>query len=180
MTDKINRFMDSARQGGRIALLALLLAGCHGTRKTVRTEVPEQTPPEPAAVKQQRTYTVLDFTGEAEGISVAGQLRVAQDSALWLSVNKIFEVARGLATTDSLFLRAPMLGYDIALDYPALRQRVGRDLTLADLQAIALSDSAEAQITQMAQRFGFDVKVRITRRRQVEHLTFPFNKNTTP
>lgn len=162
---------------------ALLMAGCHVTRKATEptpatTAQPEESP-EPVSAPH-RTYTVMNFTGEAEGITVAGQLRVAEDSAMWMSMTKIIEVGRALATQDSLFLRAPMLGYDVATDYAALSRRLKRKVTYDDLQAIALSDNAEEQIARLAQQMGFSVTIRITRRRQVESLSFPFPKNPMP
>ena len=169
-----------ARRYFIVLLAAILLAGCHCSRRTAQRPAPAE--PDKAAVTapQHRVYTVVMFTGEAEGLSVAGQLRVAQDSVMWLSINKIFEVGRALATQDSLFLRAPLLGYDIVATYPDLRQRLKRDVSYADLQAIALSENAEEQIAALALQLGFDVKVHITERRSVEHLTFPYPKPVKP
>ena len=165
-----------------LLIAAMLMAGCHASRKTTATPIPD--PPDQQELSEtsapQRVYTVMNFTGEAEGITIGGQLRVAQDSALWLSANKIFEVARAMATQDSLFLRAPLLGYDVATDYPALRRRLGRKVSYADLQAIALSPDAEEQIAALAKQLGFTVKVSITDRREVEHLAFPYPKTTRP
>ncbi len=121
-----------------------------------------------------RTYTVMNFTGEVEGISVSGQLRLAEDSVLWLSVNKYIEVARGLATPDSLWLRAPLLGIDDATDYPALRQRLHRRISFSDLQTLVLAEDADKQLSQLASMLGYKASLRITRREQVPHLTFPF------
>lgn len=162
-------------------ILCLLLAGCHGTKKAAKTtppETPEATTPQPVA--PQRTYEVIYFTGEAEGVTMAGQLRVAHDSAMWLSVNKVFEVARAMATRDSLFLRAPLLGYDVATHYQMLQQRLGHRVAYDDLQAIALGDNTEQQVEALARQLGFSVKIHITERRVVPQLTFPYPKPSTP
>lgn len=162
---------------------AMLMAGCHVSRKAAEpapaAPVPAEEPTAPTQ-EPRRTYTVMNFTGEAEGITVAGQLRVAEDSAMWVSLTKIIEVGRAMATRDSLFLRAPMLGYDVATDYAALSRRLKRKVTYDDLQAIALSDNAEEQIGRLSEQMGFKVAVHFIRRRQVESLTFPFPKNPMP
>ena len=181
---RINGFMDYAAGGRIILLAALLLAGCHGTRQAAAPAIPDnpeapeapEAPETPEPSSPRRTYTVLNFTGEVEGLSVSGQLRIAQDSAMWLSVNKYIEVARGLATPDSVWLRSPLLGIDRGADYGDLRQRLHRHISFADLQALALADDAEERISRLAKQLGFDATVRITRRQQVPALTFPYSK----
>ena len=158
--------------------LAILATGCHTARK-VATEpvVPE---PEPPVVVQPRTYTVLTFEGEVEGIPVNGQLRVAEDSVMWVSVTKVIEVGRAMCTPDSLWLRAPLLGHDDAMDYATLRRLTGVDITYEEMQQIALAPDAEERLARLAERLGFTASVRITRRRQAERLTFPYNKPLKP
>lgn len=159
-------------------LAALLMVGCHGVKQAAAPEKPDNTdtteiqaPPAP-----RRAYTVVNFTGEVAGVSVNGQLRMAQDSVMWLSVYKFIEVARGLATPDSLWLRASVMGIDEGIDYRDLRQRIHRNITFDDLQAIALADDAEERIAELARQMGFDATVRITRRERVQSLTFPYSK----
>ena len=163
-------------------LAAVLLAGCHGARQAAAPAVPDnpEAPEIPEASEPtttpSRTYTVMNFTGEVEGLSVSGQLRIAQDSAMWLTVTKYIEVARGLATPDSVWLRSPLLGIDRGADYGDLRQRLHRHISYNDLQTLALADDAEERISQLARQLGFDATVHITRRQQVPALTFPYNK----
>lgn len=163
---------------------AVTLAGCRSGREVTSTPTPvtdttvtdtPRTTPQPT-----RTYTVMNFTAEVEGVSVSGQLRIAQDSAMWMSVQKFIEVGRGLATTDSLFLRSAFLGHDDAIDYPALRRRIGRKVTFADLQQAALADDAEERIARLANQLGINATIRITRRQQVSHLSMPYDKPSKP
>lgn len=162
-----------------LVMTTLLVTGCHHTRKIAGTQPPAPaTETTPVAVHCE--YTAINFTGEAEGINVNGQLRVAKDSAMWLSITKIVEVARALATQDSVWLRAPMLGIDTVTDYPTLSQRMHRQVNYADLQAIALDQNAEAQIVELARMLGFNASVRFTQRRRLENLSFPFPKKSTP
>lgn len=182
----INGLMDYA-EGGRyrtsrgywsLFLVMLLLAGCHSSRPTAT--VPEVPPVEaelPAPVEPpHRSYTVMNFSGEVEGVSVNGQLRLAEDSVMWLSVNKVIELGRALATPDSLFLRAPMMGRDEAIDYPALQRLTGRNITFDDLQQTVLADDASERIARMAASLGASAHLTINERRQVEYLSFPFPK----
>ena len=155
----------------------MVLAGCHGVKQATVPEVPEEpTATETPAVTPTRAYLVVNFTGEVAGVSVNGQLRMAQDSVMWLSVYKFIEIGRGLATSDSLWLHAPVMGIDQGIDYGDLRQRLHRNITFNDLQAIALADDAEERIAQLAKQMGFDATVHITRRERVPSLTFPYNK----
>lgn len=161
-------------------LLALLAAGCRSSRQTVAPTPPAPEAPPVAAdtvpALPQRQYTVLQFTGVVEGMTVDGQLRIAEDSAMWLSVNKIIEVGRALATADSVFLRAPLLGRDEGMDYATLNRATGVKTSLAELQEIALDENASERINALARRLGFNATVRITARRRVDRLSFPFQR----
>lgn len=68
------------------------------------------------------------------------------------------------------------MGIDEGIDYRDLRQRIHRNITFDDLQAIALADDAEERIAELARQMGFDATVRITRRERVQSLTFPYSK----
>ena len=161
-----------------MSLLIALLAGCHSSRPTATApDVPPAEAEGPAPVEPpRRTYTVMNFSGEVEGVSVNGQLRLAEDSVMWLSVNKMIELGRALATPDSLFLRAPMMGRDEAIDYPALQRLTGRNITFDDLQQTVLADDASERIARLAASLGASAHLTISERRQVEHLSFPFPK----
>ena len=67
-------------------LLALLAAGCRSSRQTVAPTPPAPEAPPVVAdtvpALPQRQYTVLQFTGVVEGMTVDGQLRIAEDSGL--------------------------------------------------------------------------------------------------
>lgn len=164
-----------------LILTALLATGCHTSRKA--TTVPETTvtpEPEVEVPAPQRTYTAMNFVGEVEGISVSGQLRMAEDSIMWVSVSKLIEVGRAMCTPDSLWLRAPLLGHDDAMDYATLQRLTGVTVTYDEMQQIALAPDAEERIALLAQRLGFKAKVRITQRRKMDHLTFPYTKPIKP
>lgn len=152
-------------------MFAMTLAGCRSTRHAV--VAPEL---EPAPEPQLLERTVVGFSASVDGIDVNGQLRMVQDSALWLSVSKLIELGRGLATTDSVWVSAPMMDVSFAGTYVDLSRRVGRTITFDALQRMALADDAEAQLTRLATELGFNATVRITSRRKVDSLSLPFRK----
>lgn len=158
------------------ALLVLaLLAGCRSTKKIVEPEPPvaaeEEMPP-----AARRTYTVLQFTGTVEGLGAAGQMRIAEDSVMWVTVSKVVELGRAMATRDSVWLHMPLAGRYEAYDYAALSRMARMPLTFEMLQATALSDDAEERLAKLAAQLGVGATIKITQRRQVERLTFPFPK----
>lgn len=179
---KINGFLDFAAGGRFVCVLmaaVLLLAGCRSVRPSAsQPEIDSVPQPQPEIVEPtpKRSYTVMNFSGEVEGVSVNGQLRLAEDSVIWLSVNKVIELGRALATPDSLFLRAPMMGRDEAIDYPALQRLTGRNITFDDLQQTVLADDASERIARLAASLGASAHLTINERRQVEYLSFPFPK----
>lgn len=161
-----------------IVLVALLATACHTTKPV--TGVPTLPEPEPAPAVVEpyapREMMVLNFTANVEGISVNGQLRMAQDSVLWVSVNKVLELGRAMATPDSVWVNAPLADKHFAGDYTDVSRRAKSDVTYAKLQAIACADDAEQQIERLARQLGFTAKVHITRRQKVDRVSFPFTK----
>lgn len=148
-----------------MVVVAMVLAtSCRSTEKTAATT--------PTA----REYYMMNFNAEADGISLNGQLRMAKDSVIWCNFTKIIEVGRAMATSDSVWLRIPLLGRNDAGDYRMVERVAGVKVTFDQLQAIVLSDNAEEEIRRLAKRMGHDVTVRIKKRERVDKLTFPFNK----
>lgn len=156
-----------------IALAAVLAVGCRSTRQAV-VATPEAAtqPPEPP----RRELTVTTFTAMVSGISASGQVRMAEDSVIWVNVTKLVELGRGLATKDSVWLSVPLADRYFAGSYADLQRITKRRLTYADLQAMVSADDAGEQIEALAASLGYEAKVYITARRKVEKLTFPFKK----
>lgn len=162
-----------------MAAAALLAVGCHSSRKTT-TIVPPATDTTAVAKVPARQYTVLNFSATVEGVSATGQLRVAEDSVMWLSVTKLIELGRALATKDSVWVNAPILDKRFAGSYADLSRYAKQEVTFEKLQDIALSDNAGEQLRQMAAMMGLDASVRITGRREESSLKFPFQKFQQP
>ncbi|MBQ6742186.1 MAG: DUF4292 domain-containing protein [Bacteroidales bacterium] len=149
-----------------VAMLALTTVGCRSTQGVSST--PQQA--------ERHDYTVMTFTGTVDGMSVSGQVRMDRDKVIWCSVSKFIEVGRAMATPDSVWVKAPLLGQDRKGNYNDLSRVAKAPLTFADLQGILESDDAERRIEELARRLDITMQVRITRREKVENLSFPFNK----
>lgn len=154
-----------------IALLAV--AACRSQRDTAATP---DTPGTPATPTAEARYTVISFTGTVDGISVNGQVRLAKDSLIWCSVTKLLEVGRAMATPDSVWVRSSLLGVNEAGTFSQAQRRAKTNLTFSQIQELLMSDDAEQRLAEMSRAFGHPATVRITRRQQVDRLSFPFNK----
>ena len=141
----------------------MLATGCRSSEKASKSSV-------------QREYLTMNFSGEADGLSFTGQLRMATDSVIWCNFSKIIEVGRAMATRDSVWVRIPLLGRNDAGDYRMVERVAGFRITFDELQAILLGNNTEEEIRRLAKRMGHDVTVRIKKRERVDNLTFPFNK----
>ena len=148
-------------------LAAMVVAGCRGTKSIV-----EPTPQQ----EERHDYTVMTFNGTVDGMSVSGQVRMERDKQIWCSVNKFIEVGRALATTDSVWVRVPLMNRYQKGDYKDLSRLANMQLTFKDLQGILESDDVEQKIEELGRRFGVAMRVKILRKEKVEKLTFPFDK----
>lgn len=164
-----------------MAALLLTMAACRTARPIVSDNAPTL-PDQPAAeatdaATQPRELEVMTFTAVVEGTTVSGQLRMASDSIIWVSVNKIIELGRAMATVDSVWVNVPIAGKYFAGNYTDVERYSKQPVSFGALQQMARSDNAEQMIETLARQMGLDAKVRITRRQKVQRLTFPFTKH---
>lgn len=164
-----------------VLLMALLAVGCRSTRHSARTDNPEkpevavssESPETPAPI-EKRQLTMQNFTATVDGVSVNGQLRMAEDSVIWVTVSKIIELGRAKATADSVWVNVPLAGRSFAGTYREASSLAKREVSFAQLQSIATAPDAEQQIEALAATLGLEAKVRLGRRQVVEQLAFPF------
>ena len=150
------------------ALVAvLLLAGCNSSRRAARA---------PEVAVRSCEYSVVPFTATVSGLGVSGQVREARDSALWVSVVKLVEVARALATPDSVWISVPLADNYFAGTYAELGKKIGRTVSFAEMQAMLHAPDADEQIARLVSDMGYAATVRLGTRRKVEQLSFPFGK----
>lgn len=160
------------RNGKRLRILTLwvvgllavaTMAGCRSTRTAT-----------PTPTEQPSEYSMMRFTGTVDGMSIDGQVRREHGKVIWVSVSKLIELGRAMATQDSVWLRVPLMDRYQQGDYRDLERMAKMKITFADLEAILESDDAERQIAELGKRFGAEVKVRITKRERTGKLSFPF------
>ena len=97
---------------------------------------------------------------------------------MWVTVNKLVELGRALATTDSVWVSAPMMEVNFSGTYEDLSRKAGRKLTYEMLQTLATSPNAEAELTRLAAELGFTAEVHFGERREVSHVSMPYRKPT--
>lgn len=172
-----------------IVIVALMAVGCRTQRQVVvddRTETPvatetpdnqaiTETPDTPAQPVQKRALTVTNFTATVAGVSVDGQLRMAEDSVIWVNVSKLFELGRAMATPDSVWVNAPLLGRSFAGNYADASRLARRTVSYTALQSIVTSADAERQLEALAATLGIEATVKLGKRRKVDQLSFPFS-----
>lgn len=154
-----------------IAAVALLAVGCRSTRQAATAPVEVAAP-----VAPQRQLTVITFTAIVEGVSASGQMRVAKDSVMWISVNKLIELGRAMATPDSVWVTTTFGDHNFAGSYDDLQRLTKRRITFDEMQAMAMAEDGGEQISRLAASLGFNATVYVTGRRKVDRLTFPFKK----
>ncbi len=171
----------------RIAFLCMAAAltaatACHTMKNvperpvvpdTSQTTIPQS---EPLPNQKICEKTVMTFTATVDGISVNGQLRMATDSIIWVSVTKLVELGRAMATPDSVWVNVPLANKYFKGNYHDISRRIDHQVSFHSLQKILEADNPERQIERLASQMGFDAKVRITRRQKVERISFPFVK----
>lgn len=98
-----------------VTAAGLLAAGCRSTKPAAQeqpkqeaaqqAEAPQQHGPEQAAEETGEWRTLVGaFDCEVKGIEGTGQVRVAKDSVVWISLSKIIELGRVMFTRDSVFV----------------------------------------------------------------------------
>ena len=115
----------------------------------------------------------MNFTATVDGISVNGQVRMAEDSVVWVTVSKFFELGRVKGTADSVWVSMPMAGRSFAGTYAEASRLAKHTVTFDYLLSIVNAPDAEKRIEALAATLGFKATVRLGQPKQVDRLTFP-------
>ncbi|MGX8712831.1 MAG: DUF4292 domain-containing protein [bacterium] len=150
-----------------VALAALLVAGCRSSQPVATASGTSSSAPR---------YTVLTFDATVNGISVDGQLRMARDSVIWCSLSKFVEVGRAMATPDSVWVNLPLTGGKRKGNYLTVKRLTGVSVDFRQLESIVDGPDTAERIEALARQMGYDATVKIKRREEATHLTFPFKK----
>lgn len=132
-------------------LLVFVTAGCRHSKEIVKSgekePIPEQ--PQPAtkgdSVVVDSTafkYMTANFDCTVNGFTAVGQLRMAYDSVMWVSVNMLIELGRAKLTRDSVFVMVKPMGRYFAGDYNDIAKVTGIYADYKSMQELFLGESS--------------------------------------
>ena len=122
-----------------------LWSGCQRWKTTVGTtpvEKPIQTtqPTEPQNFQFQQLTRNFVANVEGMGISVNGQLRIENDSIIWITVSKMVELARIKLTQDSAWVFLKLQNSYSQGSYTDLAKKMGLDIDYRSLQDLLVGN----------------------------------------
>jgi hypothetical protein len=126
-----------------------LFTGCRSHKDLQRTDVGRTdstavtSKPNPPATENLDFIAGSDyasyranFSCTVNGITVSGQIRIAKDSIVWVSVNKVIEVGRAKLTPARAQGYVKLIGKQYDGDYEGLKKRWNIDADYATLEAL--------------------------------------------
>lgn len=158
-----------------IILAALLAGGCRSMREatTATTEEPSQT----EQAKKKACFTA-NFTTTVSDMNVTGQIRMSEDSIVWLSASKIIELGRMVLTKDTIAIYAKINNRYYKDTYQGLRRETGHrtDFETVNRQLMdAYRRKAETVSFDIdAEQYKGRVTLHIKGYKPAESLTYPF------
>lgn len=178
-----------------IAILAfaacIVLTGCRSHRELKHNPTPTEqrdttvTKPHTSTPRAPRLDSIANtdfatltanFHCTVDGISVNGQLRMANDSIIWISVNKIVELGRARLTPSRAQAYTKVISKKYDLTYNDIRQRWGIDVDFATLQALLLGNCPpDCRKSKEPQRSGDTVTIWMTQGSESRQLTMKTN-----
>lgn len=160
-----------------LLLTLAITAGCRSHREMSRPPTPPQAETtdetaEPTATPAPR-YRTAAFSATVQGTTVNGQIRMLEDSVIWLSATKIIELGRAMITPDSVVVYAKVAGRCFRGSYQDVYRRFRWRTDYATLQEMLTGDNAGTALEGMARRFNIEATVRLEPWKEVERTTFP-------
>ena len=95
---------------------------------------------------------------------------------MWANATKVVELGRAMASPDSVWVNAPVMGISFAGTYADLQRQTRQQVTFEEIQQAVESDDAETGVAALAHRMGVKMQIKITKRMRVDQLSFPFQK----
>lgn len=171
-----------------LAATVVTLAGCRSHKELQRTDEGKtdstavakrpKPPLKPAASNLERMLGTeydsyrANFSCTVNGITVNGQIRIAKDSIVWVSVNKIIEMGRAKLTPTRAQAYARLAGKQYDGDYEGLKKRWGIDADYATIEALLTGNCPpDCDRTQEPKRNGDTVTHKFSQRNGQRQLT---------
>lgn len=147
--------------------LSIMATGCRSQRDgatTADTSTPTTT--------SAKLYTA-NFSVSTDGLSANGQMRMMEDSILWISASKVLELGRAKFTPDSVMVYATVMNRYFKGTYEELYRRFQLRTDFKTMSKTVRSADAGARLAEMARQFGFDATIVMEPWKQVDNLAFP-------
>ncbi|MBR1834230.1 MAG: DUF4292 domain-containing protein [Bacteroidales bacterium] len=148
--------------------LALVAAGCRSQRDGTTTGN-ASTPTATSA----RLYTA-NFSVSTNGLSANGQMRMMEDSIIWISASKVLELGRAKFTPDSVMVYAVVMNRYFKGTYDELYQRFQLRTDFKTLSETVRSADAGTRLAEMARPYGIEATIVMEPWKEMQDLTFPF------
>ncbi len=152
--------------------LTLLAGGCRSLRQGA--EGSSTTNDTSAGDRVTTKLYTTNFTVEAQGLSANGQMRMMEDSILWISASKVIELGRARFTPDSVVVYAIMMNRYFSGTYEDLYRRFMFRTDFKTLSEAVRAEDAGARLAEMARQLGIEATVAVEPWKKVSKLTFPF------
>ncbi|MBR1851218.1 MAG: DUF4292 domain-containing protein [Bacteroidales bacterium] len=125
------------------------------------------------AVAAAPMYETMTVSCGYDGLAATGQVRMQRDSAIWVSVSYFFELGRVLATPDSVRIDVKVAGKSFRGTYADLARVTGVRTNFDELQALMRRDTAAEELTALAHKLGYNIKIKLSNRKTATGLQFP-------
>lgn len=130
-----------------VGFMVVMLNGCKTTKEIPMPKSPEVL--NPVAVKPQAfEFTTIsrNFTVNVDGmaISLNGQLRIEDGKTIWITLNKLVEIARLKLTPDSIHIIIKMQNKYYQGSYADFGQATGISINYESIQSLLLGDDTES------------------------------------
>ena len=140
----------------------VLFSGCRSSRRLPKKPVPIDTvavadtiakppvtppaPPTPAAQPAPFKTLVTNYTCQVKGLTVNGQIRMNYDKTIWISANKIIELARVKITPDSVFAYIKPNNTYIRCSLKDFQRVYKIDLGYKELQSLLIGKAVQSSV----------------------------------
>jgi len=151
--------------------LALLATGCRSLRNGAADSHGGN---EPTTTAGRNLYST-NFTVSAQGLQANGQMRMMEDSIIWVSASKVIELGRVRFTPDSVVAYAIVMNRCFSGTYDDLYRRFQFRTDFKTLAETVRAEDAGQRLADMARRFGIEAIITVEPWKRVDRLTFPFS-----
>lgn len=147
-----------------ITITMVLFSGCRSSRRLPKKPVPTDTiavvdtvakppvaPPTTApAPKPAAPFKTLvtNYSCQVKGLTVNGQIRMNYDKAIWISANKIIELARVKITPDSVFAYIKPNNSYIRCTLKDFQRVYKIDLGYKELQSLLIGKAVQSNVVK--------------------------------